>query len=52
MKKKVLLGIILALTVVAAPAMAHEEEDPVCGMKVDVDTSKWKSQYAGRWYYF
>ena len=26
--------------------------DPVCGMEVDEQTAKWKSEYEGKTYYF
>ncbi len=26
--------------------------DPVCGMTVETETAKWKSEYAGQTYYF
>lgn len=36
----------------AAPAMAHEEKDPVCGMMVEVEKAYAKEVYAGQTYYF
>jgi Cu+-exporting ATPase len=27
-------------------------KDPVCGMSVDKNTAKWKSEYQGETYYF
>jgi len=26
--------------------------DPICGMTVDEETAKWKSEYKGKTYYF
>jgi YHS domain-containing protein len=34
------------------PTFAHEEEDPVCHMKVPVEDAKWTTIYAGKKYYF
>ncbi|MBI4541571.1 MAG: XdhC family protein, partial [Gemmatimonadetes bacterium] len=36
----------------AAPAVAAEAIDPVCGMTVKVATARWRHEHAGRTYYF
>ena len=36
----------------SAPVEQKEAIDPICGMKVDIDTAKYKSDYDGKVYYF
>jgi len=50
--RKVLGLSAVALLLLAVPLLAHEEEDPVCHMKVPVENAKWTWVYAGKKYYF
>ncbi len=43
---------ILLFVLAAAPVLAHEEEDPVCHMKVPIEDAQWTTVYAGKTYYF
>ncbi len=43
------LGVLVLLS---APAVAHEEKDPVCGMMVEIEKAHGKEVYAGTTYYF
>ena len=36
----------------ALPVQKQEARDPVCGMMVDVDPAKHKSEFQGAWFYF
>ncbi len=32
--------------------MKKTAKDPICGMEVEEETAKWKSEYQGKTYYF
>jgi len=52
MKRLLVLASVAALLLTAMPLIAHEEEDPVCHMKVPIEDAKWTTDYAGKKYYF
>ena len=45
-------GELDALRAAVAPAVRHEEIDPVCGMSVDVADARYRTTYGGRTIYF
>jgi YHS domain-containing protein len=36
----------------ALALLVHDEEDPVCHMKVPIENARWTFDYAGKKYYF
>lgn len=46
------LAAVAALALASLPLRAHDEEDPVCHMKVPVEGAQWTTDYAGKKYYF
>lgn len=46
------LAVVILAFAVAAQAVAQEAVDPVCGMKVDTATAKYKLDFEGKTFYF